>query len=268
MSDNYTELPKVGELVVGTCTKISQDGAYFSLYTYGDDKELGFVHISELSRTWVRKISAHIKLGQRIVARVLRVNTRLGQVDMSIKRVTETQRRAKLTELKQVQKANSLLRVFGEQNGLDPDKLLEEIGNPLIAEYGSLYNSFLEIKAQGPDLLESYDLTQEQRENLHELVSKSLETTTVSLIAGVKVVSFASDAIDILKSGFKKALNESKEKFPKAKLDLSVISAPNYRLVIEAEDWREAENVWRFMQGSFEKNFTSSENEISFYRQD
>ncbi|MFQ5978932.1 MAG: S1 RNA-binding domain-containing protein [Candidatus Heimdallarchaeota archaeon] len=268
MSNKHIELPDVGELVVGTCSKISPDGAYFSLYTYGEDKELGFVHISELSRTWVRKISSHIKMGQRIVARVLRVNTRLGQVDMSIKRVTESQKRAKMTELKQLQKAHSIFRVFSEQNNLDLDKLLEEVGNPLMAEYGSLHNSLLEIKTKGPDFLESHGLTKKQSKNLHTLVSKSLETTTVSLIAGIKAVSFASDGINVLQSGFTKALNKSQKKFPSTKLDLSVISAPNYRLVIEAGDWREAETVWKFVQNAFKRSFSGSHNDISFYRQD
>jgi translation initiation factor 2 subunit 1 len=260
-------LPSVGELVVGTCSKISQDGAYFSLYSYGDDKELGFVHISELSRTWVRKISAHIKVGQRVVARVLRVNPRLGQVDMSIKRVTDSQKRAKMTELKQQQKAQSILRVFAEQNQLDPNMLLEKIGNPLTTEYGTLYNSLLEIKTQGPDFLSQNDLTKEQRESLHELISKSLETTTVSLIGGIKAISFKPNGIDVIKAGFTKVLNETEEKYPTVKIDLSVISAPNYRLVVEAEDWRKAETVWKFLQSSFNKGFSGSQNEISFYRQ-
>lgn len=268
MSNRENTLPSIGELVVGTCSKISQDGAYFGLYSYGDDVELGFVHISELSRTWVRKISAHIKVGQRVVARVLRVNPRLGQVDMSVKRVTESQKRAKMTELKQHQKAQSIFRVFAEQNKLDPNMLLEEIGNPLTMEYGTLYNSLLEIKTQGPNFLDQYDLTKKQRESLYELVSKSLETTTVSLIGGIKAVSFKPNAIDLIKSGFTKALNESMKKYPSSKVDLSVISAPNYRLVIEAEDWRKAETVWNFLQDSFKKAFSGSQSEISFYRQD
>ncbi|MFW9915230.1 MAG: S1 RNA-binding domain-containing protein [Candidatus Thorarchaeota archaeon] len=267
MSNREDILPSVGELVVGTCSKISQDGAYFSLYSYGEDEELGFVHISELSRTWVRKISAHIKVGQRVVARVLRVNPRLGQVDMSIKRVTESQKRAKMTELKQQQKAQSIFRVFAEQNQLDPDMLQEKIGTPLTMEYGTLYNSLLEIKTQGPGFLSQYDLTKKQRENLHDLVSKSLETTTVSLIGGIKAISFKPNGIDVIKSGFANVLNESQKKYPSIKIDLSVISAPNYRLVVEAEDWRKAENVWKFLQNSFKRSFSGSQNEISFYRQ-
>jgi translation initiation factor 2 subunit 1 len=267
VSNRENTLPSIGELVVGTCSKISQDGAYFGLHSYGEDVELGFVHISELSRTWVRKISAHIKVGQRVVARVLRVNQRLGQVDMSIKRVTESQKRAKMTELKQNQKAQSILRVFAEQNQIDPAMLLEKIENPLTMEYGTLYNLLLEIKTQGPNFLSQYDLTKEQCESLHDLVSKSLETTTVSLIGGIKAISFKPNGIDVIKSGFTKVLNKTTKKYPSVKIDLSVISAPNYRLVVEAEDWRKAETVWKFLQSSFKKGFSGAQNEISFYRQ-
>ena len=253
---------------MGNCTKISQDGAYFNLFGYGKEDELGFVHISELSRTWVRKITAHIKVGQRVVARVLRVNPRLRQVDMSIKRVTESQKRAKMTQQKQSQKANSIFRVFAEQNNLDLEKLKEEVGDPLIEEYGSLHNALLELKSEGADLLESFDLTKEQRENLYEFIYKSLETTMVSLIAGIKVISFEAEAIGNLKSGFTKAIDETQKKFPSSKLDVSVISAPNYRLVIEAEDWREAESIWKYVQTSLEESFSGPQFDTSFTRQD
>ena len=52
-----SRFPLVGELVVGNCTKVTPHGAYFEIFDYENlGPEAGFVHVSELTRTWVRNI--------------------------------------------------------------------------------------------------------------------------------------------------------------------------------------------------------------------
>ena len=90
----FEGLPARNELVVATVREVMGHGAYVSLDEYG--KTRAYVHISELSRTWVKNIRVHVREGQRIVAKVLRIDPSKRQIDLSIKRVPEQMKKLKL----------------------------------------------------------------------------------------------------------------------------------------------------------------------------
>ena len=66
------EFPEEGELVVGTVTSIRNFGAFVTLDEYADRE--AFIHLSEVATGWVKYIRDHIREGQKIVARVLRID--------------------------------------------------------------------------------------------------------------------------------------------------------------------------------------------------
>ncbi len=140
--------PSVGEIVLGTCSKLTPHGAYFEIFDYEKlGSEAGFVHISELSRTWVRNIRSHIREGQRAVAKILRVDTARGEIDMSIRRVSEPQRRMKLNEFKQENRARGLVAVACEKAKIP----VENVEESLLGKFGSIYEGL--IQARGGDTL-------------------------------------------------------------------------------------------------------------------
>ncbi len=67
VEETYAGLPLRNELVVATVREVMGHGAYVSLDEYGEIR--AYVHISELSRTWVKNIRVHVREGQRIVAK-------------------------------------------------------------------------------------------------------------------------------------------------------------------------------------------------------
>ena len=142
--------PEVGELVLGTCTKLTPHGAYFEIFDYEKlGPESGFVHISELSRTWVRNIRSHIREGQRAVAKILRVDEARGEIDMSIRRVSEPQRRQKLTEFKQENRARGIVAVACEKVNLEPD-LIEKA---FLTKFRSIYDGLIQARVESVDML-------------------------------------------------------------------------------------------------------------------
>ncbi|MDK2914747.1 MAG: translation initiation factor 2 subunit 1 [Thermococcaceae archaeon] len=88
------EYPEEGEFVVATVKNIHPYGAFLKLDEY-PGKE-GFMHISEVAPTWVKNIRDYLKEGQKIVAKVIRVDPSKGHIDLSLKRVNQQQRKAKL----------------------------------------------------------------------------------------------------------------------------------------------------------------------------
>ncbi|HIE33962.1 MAG TPA: S1 RNA-binding domain-containing protein, partial [Candidatus Altiarchaeales archaeon] len=90
--------PEPGELVIATVQNIFKQGAFVTLDEYGNKR--GMLHLSEISLKWVRNIRNYVKEGQKVVLLVLRVNPERGHIDLSLRRVSDAQRKAKLQEVK------------------------------------------------------------------------------------------------------------------------------------------------------------------------
>lgn len=74
--------PRVGDEVTGTVTRTMAYGAFVDL----GNGHTGLLHISELSRSYVRDVSAHVKTGQRVRVRVMDVDEQGRRISLSLKR--------------------------------------------------------------------------------------------------------------------------------------------------------------------------------------
>ena len=83
-------LPTNGEIVICRITRINPNSAFATLEEY--EKE-GMIHISEISRGWVRDIRKHLKVGQTIIGKVINVDRR--GIGLSIKRIDLKQKNEK-----------------------------------------------------------------------------------------------------------------------------------------------------------------------------
>ena len=81
MSTKTQELPEVGEIVVGTISKIDDHGAYAILDEY--DGIQGFLHISEIAHERVNKVEDYLKEGEEIEVKVLGIDR--GRIKLSRK---------------------------------------------------------------------------------------------------------------------------------------------------------------------------------------
>src|SRR5919108_4433655 len=129
------EYPDEGELVVGTVRLVENFGAFVKLEEY-PDKE-GFLHIAEVSAGWVKRIRDHVREQQRVVCKVLTVDRGRGHVDLSLKRVNDHQRREKIQDWKNEQKAEKLLEIVSTKLKKTPDECWTEFGSKLAEKYGT-----------------------------------------------------------------------------------------------------------------------------------
>ena len=95
-------IPEENEIVICTVKKILPHGVFVGLDEY-KDKE-GLIHISEISPGRVRNIRDFVKEGKRIVCKILKINLERNHIDLSLRRVTQSQRINKNTSYKQEQK--------------------------------------------------------------------------------------------------------------------------------------------------------------------
>ena len=73
------ELPETGELVICTVSKAKGFGAFVELEEYPNKR--GFIHIKEVASGWVKSIREYTREGQRIVCKVMDIDSSKGYVD-------------------------------------------------------------------------------------------------------------------------------------------------------------------------------------------
>ncbi|MFH0861502.1 MAG: translation initiation factor IF-2 subunit alpha [Candidatus Altiarchaeota archaeon] len=230
--------PEPGELVLGTVKNIFNQGAFIDLDEYPGKR--GMLHLTEISLKWVRNIRDYVKEEQKVVLLVLRTDPSRGHIDLSLRRVNDAQRKQKLQQVKQKQRATKLLEMVAQELKLQPTDISAPVSTAL-AEYESVYLG-LEAIAADNSLINKLPLEEKIRKKLLELVIKSIKPPLVEVTGYVEFHSFESDGIKTVK----KALEEvSGHKQKDTLLELTYISAPLYRVKVTASDYKTAEKVLR-----------------------
>ncbi len=78
---------KVGDIFDAEVFKITSFGAFVK---FGNGKK-GLIHISQVSEDYVKKIEDHIKIGDKVKARITKI-TQDGKIDLSLKNEVSVQK--------------------------------------------------------------------------------------------------------------------------------------------------------------------------------
>lgn len=81
---------EVGSIVEGKVSKIMPFGAFISL----PGRKSGLVHISEVARDYVENINEHLKEGDDVKVKVIKIDD-AGKISLSIKQAAEPRKREK-----------------------------------------------------------------------------------------------------------------------------------------------------------------------------
>jgi translation initiation factor 2 subunit 1 len=228
-------LPAEGELVVGTVREVKGFGAFVTLDEY-PGKE-GFIHIAEVASGWVKYVRDHVRENQKVVCKVTAVDATKGHVDLSLKRVNEHQRREKINEWKNEQKADKLLELLAQKLGKTPADCLEEFGWSLIDTYGGLYAAF-ETAAMDPDALSEEGMKGAWVAPFVELAKTNISIPFVTVKGFVELTSYAPDGVEKIKKALLKALDTEYEDID---VEVQYVGAPRYRIRVKAPDYKSAE---------------------------
>lgn len=232
----HGEYPEPGELVLGTVKNIFNQGAFIDLDEYAGKR--GMLHLTEISLKWVRNIRDYVKEDQKVVLLVLRTDPSRGHIDLSLRRVNDAQRKQKLQQVKQRQRASKLLEMVASELKLQPTAVSEQVSKAF-SEYESVYAG-LEAVAADNSVVDRLTLDDKLRKKLLDLVVKSIKPPMVEVTGYAQLQSFESDGIKAVK----KALAEiSGHNQKDTELELTYISAPIYRVKVTASDYKTAEKT-------------------------
>lgn len=121
------EFPEEGELVVCTVQNVKNFGAFVTLDEYGGKE--GFIHVRDVATGWVKYIRDYVREGQKVVCKVLGVDSTKGHIDLSLKSVNEHQRREKVQQWKNETKAEKLLEIVATRLEKTVDQCWEDFGS-------------------------------------------------------------------------------------------------------------------------------------------
>jgi translation initiation factor 2 subunit 1 len=232
----YSGWPESGELVVGRVDEIEDFGVFVDLLEYEDKR--GLCHVSEVAAGWIKNVRDHVNPDQRVVAKVLDVDRGSQQIDLSLKDVNDHQRKDKIQEWKNEQKADNWMEIaFGDAS----DEAFETVANTLLAEFGSLYDGFEQAAIHGKEALEDTDLSEEEIENLVETARENVSVPYVNVTGYVDLQCPTEGGVDVIKDALKAA--EGNGEIPE-EVDLAVtyVGSPEYRIKVQAPDYKTAES--------------------------
>ncbi len=238
--EEEVELPEIGELVVATVTRVTRYGAYLRLEDYDCD---GFLHISEISSRWIRRVGDILRVRQKIVVKVLRVDERTRSADVSLKDVPPSDRRKVMRDWKKNIRGETYLKEYSEKADIGLEEL-EELLSGILDKYSNLYDSLERIVVE-PSIIDKPELSQEIRKDILEFLSKRIKPRKYEFRAIIEVVFKGKGGVYRLRE----ALDKVKEAIEDEDLEAMILStgAPRYLVCMSSYKpellKRHAENI-------------------------
>jgi len=230
------EYPDEGELVVGTVTKVQNFGAFVSLDEY-PNKE-GFIHISEIATGWIKRIRNFVRERQKIVCKVMHVDTAKKHIDLSLKRVNDHQKRDKIQEWKNSVKAQRLFEMVAKNLEKTVDQCYKEFGDKLIQTYGALYTAFEEC-SYDVNTLKNDGFSGDWLTAFEKVAKDSIMIPFVEIKGMIILTSWLPDGIDHIRTALAQA---EKSEYEDVTIEIHYIGAPRYMISVKAPDYKVAED--------------------------
>jgi translation initiation factor 2 subunit 1 len=238
------KIPQVDELVLITIKKIMPYGAFCTLDEY-NGKE-AFIHISEVAPRWIKNIHEFLHEGQKLVAKVYHVDEKKDQIDLSLKRVTDSERKMKLEESRKEKRAQKLFDVavkLAKSTKAESDYAYQK----LTETYGDIISAMEAIAEKGEEAFKDLKIEKGLVQSLLEITSKNMKKAKVELKEIIGLSCVEPDGIDRIK-----AILTNFEKPKDCEVEIHYLGAPKYQLKVIADDFKIAEKSMQHISESLQ----------------
>ena len=222
------DYPDQDELVMAVIKKIMPYGAFCILPEYNNMEV--FLHVSEIAPRWIKNIHEFVSEGQRHVAKVNRIDREKNQVDISLKRVSEEEKKKKLENIRTEKRSEMLLglAIKNSKVKLSPS----DVADALSKEFGDVWTAFTEAMEGKEQALKTVDLPQALKTEIVALAEKNIKKPTVQVSGTVNLVCWGMEGVDDVKKIFSAGEKD---------LDVNYLGAPRYGLSLSAANYKEGE---------------------------
>lgn len=197
-----TGMPQETEIVLCTITKIYPHCVFANIDDY--DNKQGMIHISEISPGRIRNINDFVRIGKKVICKVLSINQEKGHIDLSLRRVSEGQKKEKAEFMKREQKAEKIVEFVAEKLKINKDKLYQELEDKALKNYETLHDCFDDM-INDDLILKNFALPKNIHEKLDEVIHQRIKPPQVTIEGELKLTSYAPDGVNIIKEILKSA---------------------------------------------------------------
>lgn len=226
--------PEESEIVICTVTKILPNAVFAVLDEYNGKS--GMIHISEIAPGRIRTINEYVNEGKKIICKVLAVRSDKGHIDLSLRRVTEGQRREKLNQIKKEQKAEKIIELLAKEMKKDPKQFYQEITQNVFSNYVYLHEFFEGIVNSEVDI-KTIKLNSKIESPLLELIKQKMVPPEVTIEGTLTLSTYDGNGIELLKETFSKMKDDS--------ISYKYLGGGKYKLVIKGQDYEIIEQKYK-----------------------
>ncbi len=243
------EYPKANEIIICKVKKITNYGVFVELIEY--DNVEGFIHISQVSSTWIKNIHNHVKQNQIRAARVLSINTQKNQIDLSFNRISSADEKRKISEFRLFKRAQSVLASVAKQMNLEYDDVWEKIAEPLLDKENDLYTGFVNLLKYGPEKYPTID--KKILPSVIEILEKNI-TIKDKIVSGVvKITCFKEDGVKTIRENATNILKKHE------KANMIYVGPGKYSLKVSGIDYKTTSKEFNEITKDLEKNLKECE---------
>ena len=250
-------MPEEDEIVLCTVTNVHHHSVFVKVEEYNMQ---GMIHISEVSPGRIRNIRDYVKEGKVIVCKVLRINRERRQIDLSLRRVNEAQRRNKIDGIKKEQKAEKIIEFVANKVKEEPKKVFEEVSSKILKKYSSVYAAFEDV-ITNDKLLKELGLEAKIAKELTEAIKLRIKAPEVVIGGKFTLLSYKSNGVEIIKNAFKET---GKTKDVTIRYD----GGGKYNITVKAKDYKTAEKVLDDSTRSVIDSMKKNESVAEFVREE
>jgi translation initiation factor 2 subunit 1 len=250
-------LPKESDLVLCTVTKIYPHCVFANLDEY--EHKQGMIHISEISPGRIRNIHDYVRMGKKVICKVLKIDMDRGHIDLSLRRVSEGQKREKADLIKRQAKAEKIIEFVADKLKTDKQKLYDDLASKTLHEYATLHDVFEDFIVD-ESVLTKLNLSKPVYDMLAEVVRQRIKPPEVEIEGEVKLKSYAPDGVSIVKK-----ILTSAEKVDDS-MKIRYKGGGSYSLTIVYDNYKDAERIMKKATDLIEKEAKKTDCEFSFQR--
>ena len=204
----------------------------------------GFLYVSEISTGWVRNIDRVAKVSQKLILKVIRINRARREIDLSLRQVTNEERRQKVIEWKREERALTIIDAVKKRLNTD-DLRTRELREKLEGQFGTLYAALETAARKGDKGLAPAGLSEKEAKTVAEIAAEKIVPPRYEVGALVEISSRSPEGIEQVKKTLLAAASA-----PSAEVHIAYAGAPRYRVRITADDYKQAEKA---LDGVIEK---------------
>jgi translation initiation factor 2 subunit 1 len=191
---------------------------------------------------------------------VLKVDTQKGQVDLSLRRVNDRERRGKTNQLSLENRAEKIVAFAAKELNIEPEALYTQVAKVIFEDYEYLYDAFLDI-VEGELELSKTPIDKRVADELTKLVIEKIKPQQISIKGHLSIETYEELGVEDIKACFKEAQASVGGDY-----SIKYEGGGSYCMLVMGEDYPQAEQVLKGLMDFVNAFFESKEAKVSFER--